>query len=799
MSQPPAWEAARAYADRSWRVAPASLGNKYPRIKEWQTKATIDPAQINAWFPVGQNQNVCIITGPESGIWVLDIDTKTYTDKDGVERQKVGAQTLADLEEELGPLPLTYEVRTWSGGRHLYFNYSGIDFEIRNTVGSKGKSVLGKDLDVRGSGGQVVAPPSAVELDAYRLVHDVPVAALPPAWIEKLRPAAEAAPGATGQESELTAARLSAIGESALNKAVLDIGISAPNEGNETVNRCAYTIGRLVARGCLTRAAAESALRRAYDDLGHDRSQADANATVASGLDAGEANPKEPWPPVDRPLRGGKGKRAVSDRVEVQGGQDRPRRGTWPGEFNDSANADLFVQHAKGVMLTLSDRGSWAAWNGQRWTTDSGQGMAAASRLWQDVAGSWQCDELPQGEMNGMTKEEQKEAEGFIRTQAAWRKASLMNSGIRNCLSVAQSSSDISATMAAFDTSLTELNTPGGIVDLETGSIRSNEASAMHTQITSVKPENGMPQKWLLILEAVSGGDESWVELLQTLMGYSLTGVQTDATFPFLSGPGGAGKSLILNTLGDIMGDYATSLEADALMAGRQKHAQNIAMLTGKRFARASEVNEGDRFDEAKLKLLTGGDEITANFMRENSFTFIPTHHLWMMGNDLPRVATGGQGMWRRMIRIPFEHAFPEHLKGKQLRERMVATEGGQILSWALEGAQRYLSQGLSIPDRVRTATEAYRAEEDDVSRFLDELTQLDESAFTPSGDLYEAFHNWSERGGERYPLKIIPFGRRLKAMGLKDERRTIEGEQLRGWVGVKFSKAVWKGMPYGR
>lgn len=152
-------EQALNYAARGWRVIPIRPGEKHPPIPRWQEAATTNPETIHTWWTGPYtNHGIGIATGPSSGIFVLDID-----DKEG----NRGYDTLADLEEQHGPLPETLTVITGSGGNHLYFTHPQGQL-IRNDAGRR----LGPGLDIRGEGGQVVAPGSthpngtAYEFDA---------------------------------------------------------------------------------------------------------------------------------------------------------------------------------------------------------------------------------------------------------------------------------------------------------------------------------------------------------------------------------------------------------------------------------------------------------------------------------------------------------------------------------------------------------------------------------------------------------------------------------------------------------
>lgn len=137
---------ALTYAARGWRVVPIMPGEKRPALSEWQKKASCDIDTVTKWWTRWPEHGIGIATGPASGFFVLDIDSANG---------KVGDESLADLEATFEPLPPTVEVLTGSGGRHLYFQWPE-GYDIRNDQAGR----LGRDLDIRGDGGQVVAPPT---------------------------------------------------------------------------------------------------------------------------------------------------------------------------------------------------------------------------------------------------------------------------------------------------------------------------------------------------------------------------------------------------------------------------------------------------------------------------------------------------------------------------------------------------------------------------------------------------------------------------------------------------------------
>lgn len=199
-------------------------------------------------------------------------------------------------------------------------------------------------------------------------------------------------------------------------------------------------------------------------------------------------------------------------------------------------------------------------------------------------------------------------------------------------------------------------------------------------------------------------------------------------------------------------------------MAGVTRHETEIARLSGMRLVIASEVNEEDRFDEAKMKLLTGGDALTARFMKEDYFTFVPTHSLWLMGNHQPKVTSGGNSFWRRLRLIDFKHTVAKDQIIDGLEKILVNEEGPGILHWIIQGAVKFLAGGLDEPAAVMLSTELYAAEEDHLARFLEDRIQLGGGSNVRENTttVRAAYESWCRQQGER-AMSPQAFGRELR------------------------------------
>jgi putative DNA primase/helicase len=217
--------------------------------------------------------------------------------------------------------------------------------------------------------------------------------------------------------------------------------------------------------------------------------------------------------------------------------------------------------------------------------------------------------------------------------------------------------------------------------------------------------------------------------------------------FLFDNGLGGTGKSTFVNVMFELLGDYATTAPMDVFtVATGERHPVELAMLHGARLVTASETEEGRRWDEAKLKQITGGDPITARFMRGNFFTFRPTFKLLLAGNHRPRMRSADLALRRRFHMVPFltRPAKPDPKLGEKLR-----AEYPGILSWAIAGELDRRRIGLSPPPSVVAATDEYFEAENVLSRWLDERCSRGQGISTQTGDLYRDYKSWAATAGE--------------------------------------------------
>jgi putative DNA primase/helicase len=290
------------------------------------------------------------------------------------------------------------------------------------------------------------------------------------------------------------------------------------------------------------------------------------------------------------------------------------------------------------------------------------------------------------------------------------------------------------------------LNTPQGIVDLRDGELRRHARGEHMTKLTTASPHGNCPT-WRRFLGDVTGGDGELAAYLQRVIGYCLTGTTREHALFFLYGTGANGKSVFVNALATILGDYATNAPMDTFMESRgDRHPTDLAGLRGARFVAASETEQGRRWNEAKLKAITGGDKISARFMRQDFFEYIPQFKLVIAGNHKPAIRNVDEAMKRRLHMIPFTVTIPPERRDGRLTEKLLAERDG-IMGWAVQGCLDWQRIGLQPPQCVIDATEEYFEEEDRVGEFVTEDFYVHRDARV---SIEDAFHRWRERGEQR-------------------------------------------------
>jgi putative DNA primase/helicase len=247
-----------------------------------------------------------------------------------------------------------------------------------------------------------------------------------------------------------------------------------------------------------------------------------------------------------------------------------------------------------------------------------------------------------------------------------------------------------------------------------------------------------------------------------------------------LFGTGANGKSTFLNTIMNLLGDYASATHTQTFMKKSGDQMTNdLARLRGVRFVTTTETEQGRRLSEPLIKQITGNDRITARFLYGEFFNYVPTFKIWMATNHKPVIKGTDHGIWRRIKLIPFLTRIEEENQDKHLEQKLMQ-EGSGILNWLLEGARRWSKEGLRPPRIVINATAEYRAEMDVIGDFIRERCEQKPGVCIKARELFKCYQGWCDENNERACSERF-FGLRLKEVGI-EQKRLGDG---RYWQGI--------------
>lgn len=331
-----------------------------------------------------------------------------------------------------------------------------------------------------------------------------------------------------------------------------------------------------------------------------------------------------------------------------------------PPEFSDDALALRFAEVHEPDLRFVAAINKWFIWEGNRWAPDETlRGFDDARKICRAAAS--ECNE---GKL---------------------RKVLASAATVAAVERLARADRRLAATMAQWDSDPWLLNTPDGIINLKTGSIRAAHREDYVTKITRAGPRGKCPV-WRAFLERVTDGDNELQAFIARVIGYCLTGVTREHALFFNFGLGSNGKTTLIETIAGMLGDYALPAPIDMFTASKfEKHSTDVAGLQGARFVTASETEQGRPWAEARIKLLTGGEEISARLMRRDNIRFLPQFKLVVTGNHKPRLSSQDEAIRRRLYLIPFNVTIGRDERDQCLPERL-RSEWPGIMDWAIEG-----------------------------------------------------------------------------------------------------------------
>jgi len=751
------------YAARGLPVFPCNPTSAKPKAKTPLTPngfkdATTDPEKIRAWWERWPLALIGAAMGPASGVFAIDPDVpKEPGDPDGLAAWNA-------LAAAHGGVPLTHTHETPSGGRHFLFAMPE-GLRITNKTGG-----LPKGIDCRGDGGYVIMAPSRMaDGRVYQFADEFDMGrfAPPPGWLLDLitaepekaeKPQPEPKPDLEPRNRDLGShvdRRIERYVACAVDKECEAVANCGRGGRNNQLNTSAFNLGTLVGANVLGSGEATRQLYAAADTAGLVKAdgQRAVMATIESGMTSGAAKPRDMSKVFDRSRQS---TRSRSDAADPGLGDNIPL-------VTEDEAAIRFAERYRGKLRYCHDHGAWFEWSGSIWKRN---GTGLAFHFARELA-----RQLVDGE------------EAKVRVQGS--KAAFAGAVER----FARADPTLAVTAEAWDRDPWLLGTPGGTVDLRTGALRPAKPEDGITRSTAVVPSDVAEcPLWLRFLHETTGGDAEMIRFAQQWAGYSLTGDTREHALVFVFGDGGNGKSVYVNVHVGLAGDYAVTASMDVFIASSgDRHPTDLAMLRGARLVTASETEEGRQWAESRIKQLTGGDRITARFMRQDFFTFLPSFKLTIIGNHKPGLRNVDDAARRRFNLVPFTRkpATPD----RQLEEKLKAEWPG-ILRWMIEGCLDWQQNGLVRPESVKAATEAYFDEQDLIGEWLDEKCIVDRHNPHRMATTQELFASWSAyakaanepAGTER------AFSQRLEKHGFvrKNKVPSFDGKRVRGFSGIE-------------
>lgn len=448
--------------------------------------------------------------------------------------------------------------------------------------------------------------------------------------------------------------------------------------------------------------------------------------------------------------------------------------------LSDTGNAARLIALHGDALRHVAEMG-WFCWIGTHWEADK-------LRRVQEAAKHTIAEFRRQAERM-FARADGKDAKDAAKAIVAFACQSENANRINNMIALASSDPKVAKTPDDLDAHPYLLNVANGTVDLRTGALKTHDRDDMLTICApaSLYSWADLPTQSVLVafLDSVQPDLETQAFIWRCI-GMSLIGEQRDHVVLFAYGEGGNGKGTLFRACKAAFGRYFCTIPADMLIEKQNKaHAAQTAQLMGKRLVVADELPTGRSFDAAEVKRLSGGDDIAAQFMRQNWFNFKPSHTLWLQGNDKPHTQAGDYGMWRRMKLIPF---LTKVVAVDNDLDRKLDAERDIVLRMAVDGAVAYLRDGLQSCAEVEAATAAYKSDEDSIGQFLAECCDLGDGHTCVKTTLRTALEAWWRGEGK---LRA-PTNQTLKADFAK--RGIFEGRfhgQPYHWAGLRLNAAT--------
>ena len=442
--------------------------------------------------------------------------------------------------------------------------------------------------------------------------------------------------------------------------------------------------------------------------------------------------------------------------------------------MTDWGRAQIFADEHINLVKYSHAMSSWYIWDGKRWKQDTnGTIYQCAKNTIKNMYGTV----LPNIDDYDKKKTFLKQ---LVRSENQHALKAMLDS--------ANNEPDIPVDVLDFDSQKGLINVENGVVDLKTGNLLPHEKHYLMTKMLDLEYSNE-PQceKWLNFLDETFEHDVDLIDFIKRFLGYALTGFTDEQIFCIFYGHGSNGKGTLIDTIMNVMGEYAKTTEPETIIKKKYERSStnDLADLWGARFVTTSETESYQELDEGRIKRITGQDAIKCRFLYKDLFEYFPEYKLVLLTNHEPVIKSQDYSIWRRVLKIPFNVKRPKEEWNLNLRTELLEEREG-IFRWLVDGAVAWHKDGLKVPKSVILATNEYKEELDIIGDFLDMCTMLGDTLTVRNIDIYKCYEQWCD-GTNNKSFANTTFSRSLIERGFKNTK--ING--LRGKQGLDLKEDV--------
>jgi P4 family phage/plasmid primase-like protien len=460
---------------------------------------------------------------------------------------------------------------------------------------------------------------------------------------------------------------------------------------------------------------------------------------------------------------------------------------------NDLDRAKALVEETDGKFRFITDlgkSGKWVHWGADHWELDNSG--ARLQGCINNLLEKWKA-EAERLKQNVITLPLAAQAAALKIADAVKHLAELARSraAIDNMIALAKKEPGVAASIKDFDSDPWFFGVQNGVINLKTGNFRPAQPDDMILKKGDVifDPAAACPKFEEFLAQILP--NPKIREFLWRFFGYCLTGETTEQVLPFLFGQGANGKSTLTSVIEPIYGDYAWRTSAKLFLSDKMGNdkANMVANLQQCRLVIGAEMPCTAALDEALIKDLTGGEKLMARRLFNEAFNFHPTHKLFFYGNHQPRIRGTDEGIWRRILQIPFDVRIAEDKRDFKIVERLLREKSG-ILNRMLKGCLDWQKDGLQVPDSIRASTKEYQEQEDQIGQFIADECKM--SGEISRSNLMQRYNVWCEVQGIKHGFSARTVADRLRKIpGVKSVDKYVNRVKVRTWEGISLNETT--------